>query len=220
MSRGRSSSKAFDESYAAEPHALAEIGRDLAAFLLRAGVAPSQRARATSATLELVENAAQHAYAPGSSAHVRRVHVSAVLEGASLRVGVRDQGRGFAPRDDALESLPAPLPTSPGAITERRAAGGLSRARALAEDLQISSDGRGTSATLVFELRPIQFEEESPSAHELDFLAPEAARRLLAAGVSGAHEPLLDGPSQLTCTIGRLLAADRDPFASAHPRGC
>jgi anti-sigma regulatory factor (Ser/Thr protein kinase)/CheY-like chemotaxis protein len=159
--------------YAVAEESLERSVADVAARLETLGVAAPHLARVLCATAELVDNVLRHAHPEGAPSEtftvetrVRRSHVHVV---------VRDAGRGFDARRSRLESLPAALPSSPLA---QRPLNGLSRVAALAEELDVLSDEKGSTVRLDFELYPVRFDGgELPTAAEC---LPDAVRRRIA----------------------------------------
>jgi len=167
--------------------------RRFLAFLVEAGIGCSSRARIAGATAELLENVARHAPAG------RRVMfcLEATLERGRLRVEVSDNGVGF---DPAIATVCI------GAGTLRS---GLARARALAENLRISSrPGHGASVELQFSLgSPMFADERGVDLSDHDYMDPALSRRVLTALQDGAHEPPFHLPPALAVCVGRLLSA-------------
>jgi DNA-binding response OmpR family regulator len=182
----------FVHEYRSCARSVDAAARDLAAFALRCGIAPSSRARIASAASEIVDNARRHAYVRARGT----IRVEAELDGRDFVVTVADRGRGF---DVGAEPDDSPLATS---------AYGLSRAAALSEELAIdSTPGEGTSVTLRFSASRVEFDEEAGiDLSELDYLTPDLARRVL-------HQVRQDDGSAsfhlspaLAVVLGRLLS--------------
>lgn len=157
------------------------------AHLCQHGIGSATRARAVSALAEVLENVRCHAYPERAG----DFQIGARRSGSSWTLFVRDAGLGFE-----QASL------SDG--------GGLSRARALVEDLRIRSlPFLGTTVELRFEHQPIAIEFDGQlDLSESDYLDPATARRLIAAARSGQALPPHALPPALAVCVGRLLADD------------
>jgi anti-sigma regulatory factor (Ser/Thr protein kinase)/CheY-like chemotaxis protein len=184
--------------------------REISAFLVNEGVVSAHRVRIASALAELVDNVCNYAYTQGSSGSVA---VRAELDGARVRLSVRDRGRGFDSQRERLERIPAALPGLANPSRSAPASSGLGRVERLCEECRITSAADGTCIDLVFELTPVRFDEESEHLTDTEFLDPDRARALIAALRRGS--PDLSGISpSLAVTIGRLiggLSDDRRP---------
>lgn len=181
---------AFEEIYPATREALDAALRDLAAFALRCGVGPSCRARACTATGEVILNVLVHAFAPG----VGLFRLRASVEGRDLVVEVHDAGRGF---DGSLVAIEAMAD-----------GGGLSRVAALVEDLDLHSHvGHGTTCTLRLGAYRVDFEDrDRVDLSEHDFLTPDTAREVLETLAQAGDEGLFQLSPAMAVVIGRLLA--------------
>jgi DNA-binding NarL/FixJ family response regulator len=157
------------------------------AHLCQCGIGSATRARAVSALAEVLDNVRRHAY-PQSSGEFQ---VGARRSGSSWTLFVRDAGVGF---EQATCSHAA----------------GLSRARALVEDLRVRSlPFLGTTVELRFEHQPLTFDFDGHlDLSESDYLEPAIARRLLVAARSGQPLPPHALPPALAVCVGRLLADD------------
>jgi hypothetical protein len=191
-------------SYPLDGGGAESAARDLLSFLVRAGAAPSQRARITSA-LAAVLHAFLPPIEPSSPHHVR---VRATARGARVSLHVEDRG----PRDRAGS------PASAGPF-ERLRAVSLARARALCESLHLRRGSRGPCVTLGFDLHPVLFGEDELDFSELDYLSSEGTQRLLEV----LDDDELSGraciPPALAVTIGRLLSAFDRPQSPLEARG-
>jgi anti-sigma regulatory factor (Ser/Thr protein kinase) len=174
-------------TFEAQADAIDAALSELCAFLVRQRVAPAARARALTATAELLENCARHAYPPPPARAA--VELAASVRPREFEIEVRDGGRGFELRE-ALND------------------GGLARAAVLAEDLQIvSNPGAGTRATLRFSAVRVEFDDGADvDLSELDWLSPALAQRVLASLGDGQAGPFYSFSPALAVTVGRLLA--------------
>jgi len=202
----------LQRTFEAEADAIDAALSELCAFLVRQRIAPAARARALTATAELLENCARHAYPPTSAepffqaadnglgegtvaegsapASLRhRIQLRAVVRPREFEIEVRDAGCGFELRS---------------ALTD----GGLARAAVLAEDLQVaSSPGAGTRAALRFSALRVDFDDGSDvDLSDLDWLSPTLAQRVLASLADGKAGPFYSFSPALAVTVGRLLA--------------
>jgi anti-sigma regulatory factor (Ser/Thr protein kinase) len=177
----------------AEPNEISAVLLELAAFLLRSGVAPSTRARAVSAAAELLDNVRDHAYDLEGGPFM----LSARKCDHWVEIAIVDDGDGFEPNAYASSSARDPSQS------------GLARAAALVEDFNIySAPGRGTRAMLRCDARNIAFDEEGRlDLTDVDFLAPAQMRRALGELCGGRDELELDVAPAIAVCIGRLLAA-------------
>lgn len=157
------------------------------AHLCMLDVSVATRARAVSATAEVLHNVVRHAYPD----HAGEFRLSANNQGSVWNVTVRDEGCGW------------PVGSSP-------TGGGLDRARALVEGLQARSlPGLGTTVDLEFIHQPVSFECADPlDLSESDYLEPSVSRSLIAAARSGQPLPPHTLPPALAVCLGRLLADD------------
>ncbi|MFT7676845.1 MAG: CheY-like chemotaxis protein [Planctomycetota bacterium] len=165
--------------------------REVAAWLLRAGVAPTTRCRVSSAVAEALDNVSRHAYLGG----VGPVELRGSLTTRSLELTIRDRGVGISPNF----LVPAYLEDTEG--------GGLARMCALAEDLDVDvlASG-GTRITLSFSIYNTQFDEErGQDLSDLDFLTPQQAHKVLDNLQDAGAAPLQLSPA-LAVSVGRLLA--------------
>jgi len=176
----------LQRSLEAEVDAIERVLRELCAFLVGQGIAPAARARALTATAEVLENAARHAYA---AAPAGRVELSATPRRHEIEIEVIDHGAGFDPLDATRE-------------------GGLARAAALAEDLRVTSrPGQGTRVSLRFSATRVDLDDgEGLDLSEMDWLSPALARRVLAGVEHGRPGPFYSLSPALAVTVGRLLA--------------
>lgn len=178
---------ALRRSVAAEADAIDAALVELCSFLALHRIAPSARARALTATAELLENCVRHAYPPPPARGSIELEVH--VRQRELEIAVSDRGRGFEP-SAALEG------------------GGLARAAVLAEDLRIESNrGQGTRAALRFSALRVEFDDgANVDLSDLDWLSPALARRVLASLGDGQAEPFYSFSPALAVTVGRLLA--------------
>jgi CheY-like chemotaxis protein len=180
----------FEETYITSKSCVEVAMRDLAAFALRQGIAPTCRARCCTALGELLDNVCRHAYlVPGGE-----LRVTATIDRRDLIVTVSDDGVGV----DACEL----------AIDFMSIGGGLARASALAEDLEIQTGlPRGTTVTLRFGAYLVDYGDEvRADLTELDFLTPDTSREILNTLEFEDGEQFFQLPPSLAVVIGRLLA--------------
>ncbi|HRV80203.1 MAG: ATP-binding protein [Planctomycetes bacterium] len=178
-----------------------QVQRELAAWLLVRGIAPSTRCRIATALGESLENACRHAYPDDIGA----IDIQAVLDGTQLNVHVFDRGEGL---DEIL-------------VRRREAlgeAGGLARMRSLSEELTVHSHPTlGTHLRLSFSVHRTQFSEEACTDFEdFDFLVPDHVRALLTGIQRPGETEVVHLSPAVAVTVGRLLAGP-DPshlFAS------
>lgn len=165
--------------------------REVAAWLLRAGISPATRCRVSSAVAEALDNASKHAYEGG----VGSVELRGELTPRSLTLTIRDRGVGISPNCLAPSFL------------EDTEGGGLARMCALAEDLGVEAlSSGGTKITLCFSIyRAIFDEEHGQDLSDLDFLTPQQAHNVLDNLQDAGAEPLHLSPA-LAVSVGRLLA--------------
>lgn len=184
------SGAAHDSIYPASPAGIEAALRDLAAFAVRQGIGPACRARACTATGELVQNTVDHAFVAGEGSF----RISASLEHRDLVVRVCDEGAGFDADRSRLEALAD--------------GGGLRRAAALAEDIDLRSrPGAGTTCTLRFSAGRVDFEDcDRIDLGDLDYLTPETAREVLATLELAGEASLFQLSPAMAVVIGRLLA--------------
>jgi anti-sigma regulatory factor (Ser/Thr protein kinase) len=178
--------RALRRSFEAEADAVEETLRELCAFLVRHGIAPAARARALTASAEVLENALRHAYDPEQ---VGRVELAAGVRGGQIEIEVLDRGRGFGPEQAPRD-------------------GGLARTAALTEELRVTSEpGRGTRVTLGLHAWRVELDGEGEvDLSELDWLSPALARRVLEAAADGQPSPFYSLSPALAVSVGRLLA--------------
>ncbi len=176
----------FSRSYPCDEETVDRSARDIAAFALRCGVGPSARARLASAVAEIAENTVDHAYPTGGG----MIEMDARLEERDVWVSLRDSGIGL----DVTE--------------ERDKDGGLDRAAALTEGMDITSTpGEGTEITL----RVSIFRADFDSGHlvdlsELDFFTPQTSRQVLSVVREQEAGSYLDLSPSLAVVLGRLLS--------------
>ena len=182
-----------EATYVGGPGELERAVRELAGFLVCAGVCPSHRFRITTVAAELCDNACVHAYDGARGPWTLRASCSE----SGLELEVRDHGLGFDPGLDSPD-------------------GGLARCRALSEELVLESSFDGTRVLARFALHPVVFENERHDFSEADFLTPENLRRLLETLERRDGEaPVV--PPALAVTVGRLLCG-RSPRRAARTR--
>lgn len=186
----------LEAGYTSTEECVEASARDVVAFALRLGIGPAGRCRIGTAVAEMVENARRHAYA----GKLGTIALTASTSGRTFEVVIHDLGRGFESSSAVSKALVS-------------GKGGISRAASLAEDLRIeSSPGNGTRVTLEFSAFPVKFDDEHVvDLTELDFFAPELAKKVL----SFLQEEDGDSPFRLSpalaVTIGRLLAGPDSP---------
>ena len=181
---------AFDQTYAITETSVEECMLELAAFALRHRVGPTCRARAASALGEVLSNVVSHAY-PNEDGLFR---VTASVDDRELHITVRDDGIGMETRGVAIEQM------STG--------GGLSRALALSEGLDVRSvPDRGTTIQMSFGATRVDYVgPDKVDLTELDFLTPQMSQQILSTlELDGADGFFQLSPS-LAVVIGRLLA--------------
>jgi len=180
----------FEQSYLATPTALETCLRDIAAFATQRGIGPTCRARACTAAGELIHNVLAHAYEFSEGAF----RVTATLERRDFVLQISDQGLGFD-SDELADEVMAD-------------GGGLRRAAALAEDIDVRSEPeRGTTVTLRFGAYRVDFEGcDHADLTEYDFLTPETSRELLATLQLEDGESFFQLTPALAVVVGRLLA--------------
>ncbi len=181
----------FETQIASTAPAAEQTQRDLSAWLLVRGIAPSTRCRIVTALGEALENARCHAYA----GDVGPIDVEASLEGGTLELVVTDRGEG-TPEDTLSVAL------------HSQAGGGLTRMASLSEDVSmVSHPTFGTSLRLSFSVHRARFsEQESTEFEDFDFLAPDHVRSLLH-GLGDGHNPdVVHLSPAVAVTVGRLLA--------------
>ncbi len=176
----------FSRSYPCDEETVDRSARDIAAFALRCGVGPSARARLASAVAEVAENAVDHAYPTGGG----MLEVDARLEERDVWVSLRDSGVGFE------------------AIEERDEDGGLDRAAALTEGMDITSTrGEGTEVSLRVSIFRADFDNDRlVDLSELDFFTPQTSRQVLSVVREQEAGSFLDLSPSLAVVLGRLLS--------------
>ncbi|MFT7487039.1 MAG: CheY-like chemotaxis protein [Candidatus Paceibacteria bacterium] len=180
----------FEECYPLSNDVVENCLRDLAAFAIRRGVGPTCRARACSAVGELVENVMRHAY-PDAEGSVR---MSVTIDERDLTITIIDDGVGM----DTAEII--------ADLMEFQ--GGLSRAAALSEDIDLRADiGVGTTVQLRFGAYTVDYSgADKADLTELDFLTPETTRQILSTLELEGAESFFQITPALAVVIGRLLA--------------
>ncbi len=174
--------------------------RETLAYALRLGAAPAARARLAGAVAELAENARLHAYDQESGA-AGPLCIQARYDGSEIELHVSDEGSGFDAVRARLDAVPAALPWC------EDEPGGLARAAALVEALNLSSSEHGTRVTLRVSTGRATFAcEEATDLSELDYLDPRKAKQVLRAVHSGRSGDMLNIPPALAVVLGRLLA--------------
>ena len=88
----------YDRSLTAEPANVGTLRRGLTGALAPVEIGKQQRSDITLVVSEALTNAAVHAYVGMATGPVA---VNATLSGLSLRITVRDRGRGMTPRTDS-----------------------------------------------------------------------------------------------------------------------
>lgn len=185
-------------TYLAEPQAVEQAARDVAAFCLRCAVAPATRARIASACAELVDNAVRHGYAGSRGS----IDLELVIDPREAFLRVADRGRGFDPL-----------------ATPDTDEGGLARVAAYAEGCDISSNpGDGTRVSLRFRVSRAELDDgRSRDLSELDFFSPETARDVLERVRGGPPEDDVHLSPALAVLVGRLLSGPDLRRAPAFP---
>ncbi len=180
----------FEQSYLATPTALETCLRDIAAFATQRGIGPTCRARACTAAGELIQNVLTHAYEFNEGAF----RIVATLERRDFVLQITDQGLGFDSDELATEAMAD--------------GGGLARAAALAEDIEVrSAPDQGTTVALRFGAYRVDFEGcDHADLTEYDFLTPETSRELLATLQLEDGESFFQLTPALAVVVGRLLA--------------
>ena len=191
----RGNDRCFRWSGAAGTRNAAHATRELLGFLLARGIGPALRARIGTATVEIFENAWEHAYfeSPGP------VHIQARVAKREVTIAIRDEGTGF----DALAVSACAFDGS----TES----GLARVAALVEDLRIETDtATGTNITLTFGTYGAAFDDDDRlDLSDHDWMPSELARRVHAGCIDDAVENV---PPALAVVIGRLLSGSNQAF--------
>jgi len=188
----------LQRSYAATLPSVEQAQLDLAAFATGRGIGPSCRARACTALGEVVENVVRHAYPCRSG----ELEVDAEIEGRDLLVMVSDAGVGVDGVELGTEHLCAD--------------GGLSRAAALTEGLEVRTEDGRTRVRMRFGAYRVAYAQASTDLSEHDYLSPQTTRDLLALLREGGSAEALQLSPALAVVAGRLLA-DPDPRrAVAH----
>ncbi len=180
----------FEAQIASTAPAAEQTQRDLSAWLLVRGIAPSTRCRIVTALGEALENVRFHAY----EGDVGPIDVEASLEGVQLELVITDRGEGTA--EDTLQ------------VALRGQGSGLARMAALSEDVSVVSHPTfGTCVRLSFNVHRARFSEfESTEFEDFDFLAPDHVRALLQ-GLGDGHNPdVVHLSPAVAVTVGRLLA--------------
>ncbi|MEZ6014510.1 MAG: response regulator [Planctomycetota bacterium] len=184
----------FERVYAAGPRASERAARDIGAWCLRSEVTPATRARVASVVAELVDNATRHGYDASGEVCEDPIELRADMDARTLLLEVQDHGRGF----DAA-----------GLLLERMTCSqsGLARVSSLAEDLTIRSQpDHGTRVRARFTVSTADFDIDGRiDLSELDHLAPDTSRELLATLADDPHAPVILSPA-LAVVVGRLLA--------------
>lgn len=164
--------------------------REIAAWLLRLGVAPATRCRVSSAVAEAMDNAARHAYM-GS---VGPVEITAQVKGRNLFVSVRDRGIGT----HSAWINPVYL--------EDTESGGFARIFALTEDMTLEPEIEGTHLVLTFSVYSTSFDDQRVhDLSELDYLSPAQSRNVLHS-LADPNGPTVHLSPALAVSVGRLLA--------------
>lgn len=194
----------------------------LSAFALEQGVGPGARVRLVSACAELCDNVARHAYGDG----LGPIELIATRERDGIRLRIGHRGPSLDPVAALLGGLPGALPSNAQhAPAEREqcseplrqsaaseAARGLSRVRALVEDVRFLELEEGSCVELWVEDAPLGFAEEGAlDLSDAEWLGPDQARALIARAGAGTEEL---SPA-LRAALGRLLALP-DPRETAQ----
>jgi anti-sigma regulatory factor (Ser/Thr protein kinase) len=181
----------FQATIQSTASACEQVQRNLSAWLLVRGIAPSTRCRIATALGEGLENAVRHGYADD----IGPIEILANLHGRDVEVSIRDRGEGM----DESEKFHA---------TDVQAQGGFSRMSALSESLSIATHpSLGTHIGLRFSAHRTSFDEEQRTDFEdFDFLGPDHVRALLDDIENPNGHDLVHISPALAVTIGRLLA--------------
>ncbi len=180
----------FEQTYSISPTSIEDCMLDLAAFGLRRRVGPTCRARACSAIGEVVSNVLEHASPNGEGLF----HVTASVDSREFHVTVRDEGVGMETGDVAVHTM------STG--------GGLSRALALSENLDLrSTPGAGTTVQMSFGATRVDYVgPDQVDLTELDFFTPQIAQQIISTLELDGSEKFFQLSPSLAVVIGRLLA--------------
>ncbi len=181
----------FQATVQSTASACEQVQRNLSAWLLVRGIAPSTRCRIATALGEGLENAVRHAY-PGD---IGPIEIEANLHDRDVELSIRDRGDGMteSQKFDATDS---------------EKGGGFSRMCALSEELSLATHANlGTHVGMRFSAHRTHFDEDERTDFEdFDFLAPDHVRALLDdIEGPGGHDVVHISPA-LAVTIGRLLA--------------
>ena len=176
----------FSRSYPCDEQTVDRCARDIAAFALRCAVGPSARARLASAVAEIAENAVNHAYPAGGG----MLEIDARLEERDVWVSLRDSGIGFKVHEERGED------------------GGLDRATALTEGMDITSAiGEGTEVSLRVTIFRADFDDnQRVDLSELDFFTPQTSRRVLDIVREQDAGSFIELSPSLAVVLGRLLS--------------
>jgi DNA-binding NarL/FixJ family response regulator len=182
---------AFQATIQSTSSACEQVQRNLSAWLLVRGIAPSTRCRIATALGEGLANAVRHAY-PGD---IGPIEIEARLHDRDVEVSIRDRGEGMT----EAEKFNA---------TDTEIQGGFTHMCALSEDLSLATHANlGTHVGMRFSAHRTHFDEDQRTDFEdFDFLGPDHVRALLDDIESpNGHEIVHLSPA-LAVTIGRLLA--------------
>ena len=190
----------FESTVPSTASACEAVQRELAAWMLVRGIAPSTRCRVTTALGEGLENARVHGY----DMDVGPIEVQARIHGRELELHIFDRGEGMDPE---RQSTHPPLEQN----------GGMARMSALSEDLSFASHASmGTHVNLRFSVHRTTFSEvECTDYEDFDFLVPDHVRNLLADMQGPDPLEVVHLSPAVAVTVGRLLAGNRrgNPFA-------
>ncbi len=181
----------FESSLPSTAPACEGVQRELAAWMLVRGIAPSTRCRVTTALGEALENACRHGY----PVDVGPIEVQARLEGRELEVHIFDRGEGMDPEAQKTS----------GCFS---GSGGLARMASLCEDHSFASHATlGTHVNLRFSVHRTQFSEDECTDYEdFDFLVPDHVRALLLDMQGPEQMEVVHLSPAIAVTVGRLLA--------------
>ena len=184
----------FESTVPSTAPACEGVQRELAAWLLARGIAPSTRCRVTTALGEGLENARLHGY----DMDVGPIEVQARIDGRELELHIFDRGEGIDPE---RQSTHPPLEQN----------GGMARMAALSEDLSfVSHASLGTHINLRFNVHRTTFSEvECTDYEDFDFLVPDHVRNLLADMQGPEPLEVVHLSPAIAVTVGRLLAGHR-----------
>jgi len=172
------------------------------------GLGLAVRARIGTATSELVDNVVRHAYRDDTGSE-RRIVIVVARERDSIRVTVRDFGRGCDPHTLEVALAPPPGLYALGVLPT-----GLRRAKCIADEFEIRSDAFGTRAHLTFDLHSATWATQDLDHGDDDYLTARACRELVAAIRAGDETRTHQLPPHLAVVVGRILAGAANAASS------